>query len=84
MCLESHLAGIVLLLFVAIVLLPILGGVLPAQLMDYLSASMPFLIGVPDPLMKRIRLAELGDAVILNADNNKVATPFDDLDSIPT
>ena len=78
------MAGIVLLLFVAIVLLPILGGVLPAQLMDYLSAPMPFLIGVPDPLMKRIRLAELGDVVILDADNNKVETPFDDLDSIPT
>ena len=58
--------------------------VLPAQLMDYLSAPMPFLIGVPDPLMKRIRLAELGDVVILDADNNKVETPFDDLDSIPT
>jgi len=58
--------------------------VLPAQLMDYLSAPMPFLIGVPDPLMKRIRRAELGEVVILDADNNKVETPFDDLDSIPT
>ena len=58
--------------------------VLPAQLMDYLSAPMPFLIGVPDPLMKRIRRAELGEVVILDADNNKVETPFDDLDSLPT
>ena len=58
--------------------------VLPAQLMDYLSAPMPFLIGVPDPLMKRIKRAELGEVVILDADNNMVETPFDDLDSIPS
>jgi len=57
--------------------------VLPAQLMDYLSAPMPFLIGVPEPLMKRIRRAELGEAVILDADNSRVETPFDDLESLP-
>jgi len=57
--------------------------VLPAHLMDYLSAPMPFLIGVPEPLMKRIRRAEVGDVVILDADNNKVETPFDDLESFP-
>merc|ERR1719472_472148 len=55
--------------------------VLPHHLMDYLSAPMPFLIGVPDPLMKRIRRAELGEVVILDADNNKVETPFDDLNT---
>jgi len=57
--------------------------VLPAQLMDYLSAPMPFLIGVPEPLMKRIKRAEIGDVVILDADNNKVETPFDDLECFP-
>eukprot|EP00092_Neocalanus_flemingeri_P008285 GFUD01008931.1.p1 GENE.GFUD01008931.1~~GFUD01008931.1.p1 ORF type:complete len:819 (+),score=266.16 GFUD01008931.1:116-2572(+) len=57
--------------------------VLPAQLMDYLSAPMPFLIGVPEPLMKRIRRAELGEVVILDADNSRVETPFDDLESFP-
>ena len=57
--------------------------VLPAQLMDYLSAPMPFLIGVPDPLMKRIKRAELGEVVILDADNNRVETPFEDLESLP-
>ena len=57
--------------------------VLPAQLMDYLSAPMPFLIGVPEPLMKRIRRAEVGEVVILDADNNRVETPFDDLESFP-
>eukprot|EP00090_Calanus_glacialis_P005714 TRINITY_DN14425_c0_g1_i1.p1 TRINITY_DN14425_c0_g1~~TRINITY_DN14425_c0_g1_i1.p1 ORF type:complete len:818 (-),score=285.09 TRINITY_DN14425_c0_g1_i1:169-2622(-) len=58
--------------------------VLPAHLMDYLSAPMPFLIGVPEPLIKRIKRAEVGDVVILDADNNKVETPFNDLDSLPT
>jgi len=57
--------------------------VLPAQLMDYLSAPMPFLIGVPEPLMKRIRRAEIGDVVILDADNNKVESPFDDVECFP-
>jgi len=57
--------------------------VLPAQLMDYLSAPMPFLIGVPEPLMKRVRRAEVGDIVVLDADNNKIDTPFDDLESLP-
>ena len=58
--------------------------VLPVQLMDYLCAPMPFLIGVPEPIMKRTRRSELGDVVILDADNNRVETPFDDLESLPS
>jgi len=58
--------------------------VLPVQLMDYLSAPMPFLIGVPETIMKRTRPSELGDVVVLDADNNRVDTPFDDLDSLPS
>ena len=57
--------------------------VLPVQLMDYLSAPMPFLIGVPETIMKRARPSELGEVVVLDADNNKVDTPFDDLNSLP-
>lgn len=58
--------------------------VLPAQLMDYLSAPMPFLIGVPAPIMQRVRHSELGEVVILDADNNRVETPFADLESLPS
>ena len=59
--------------------------VLPAQLMDYLSAPMPFLIGVPEPIMRRVRhTTELGEVVILDADNNRVDTPFADLESLPS
>ena len=57
--------------------------VLPAHLMDYLSAPMPFLIGVPGPLMSRVKLAELGEVVILDADAGTVETPFQDLESLP-
>ena len=58
--------------------------VLPAQLMDYLSAPMPFLIGVPEPIMQRVRHSELGEVVVLDADNNRVDTPFPDLESLPS
>ncbi|XP_046401201.1 DENN domain-containing protein 1B-like isoform X2 [Ischnura elegans] len=57
--------------------------VLPLALMDYLLAPMPYLIGVPEPILKRARMSDLGDVVILDADNNKVTTPFQDLESFP-
>merc|ERR1719187_882118 len=57
--------------------------VLPSQLLEYLYAPMPFLIGVPDAILKRVRRHELGDAVILDADNNKIETPFSDLETLP-
>jgi len=58
--------------------------VLPTQLMEYLYAPMPFLIGVPDAILKRVRRNELGDAVMFDADNNKIETPFADLETIPS
>ncbi|XP_076353005.1 DENN domain-containing protein 1B-like isoform X1 [Tachypleus tridentatus] len=57
--------------------------VLPNHLLDYLSAPMPFLIGVPAVTMARVKQAELGELVILNADSNKIETPFDDLQTLP-
>ncbi|CAG9763376.1 unnamed protein product [Ceutorhynchus assimilis] len=57
--------------------------VLPQSLVDYLSAPMPFLIGVPEDIFKTVSQNEIGDVVILDADNNKVHTPFDDLNSLP-
>ncbi|KAI1300261.1 DENN domain-containing protein 1A [Halotydeus destructor] len=58
--------------------------VLPTNLLDYLSAPMPFLIGVPSATMSRVKKHELGDIVILDADANKIETPFDDLHMLPT
>lgn len=38
-----------------------------------------------DPsLLQRVSKADLGEVVILNADNNTVETPFDDLETLPT
>ncbi|XP_033611221.1 DENN domain-containing protein 1B isoform X2 [Cryptotermes secundus] len=57
--------------------------VLPMALMDYLLAPMPYLIGVPEVIYQRVRKADLGDVVVLDADSNKVETPFQDLESLP-
>ena len=58
--------------------------VLPAHLMDYLSAPMPFLIGVPQPLFARTKAGELGDVVILDIDNKTFESPFNDVDNLPS
>ncbi|XP_059477766.1 DENN domain-containing protein 1A-like isoform X2 [Neocloeon triangulifer] len=57
--------------------------VLPMSLMDYLLAPMPFLIGVPTPVLQRVPRSDLGDVVILNADANTVESPYEDLESLP-
>ncbi|XP_012257258.2 DENN domain-containing protein 1B isoform X2 [Athalia rosae] len=57
--------------------------VLPLALMDYLLAPMPFLIGVPTPILQKVRQSDLGEVVILDADNNTIQSPFNDLESLP-
>ncbi|XP_076168961.1 DENN domain-containing protein 1A isoform X2 [Ptiloglossa arizonensis] len=57
--------------------------VLPLSLIDYLLAPMPFLIGVPAPTLQRVRKSDLGEVVILDADNNTIESPFQDLESLP-
>ena len=57
--------------------------VLPQHLMDYLSAPMPFLIGVPQPLLARAKMTELGDVVILYADSHTMESPYNDVENIP-
>ena len=57
--------------------------VLPQHLMDYLSAPMPFLIGVPQPLLARAKMTELGDVVILYADSHSMESPYNDVENIP-
>lgn len=58
--------------------------VLPSDLLAYLQAPMPFLIGVPEPTFKKLRLDELSEAVVLLADDNIVRTPHDDVKSLPS
>ncbi|XP_030765881.1 DENN domain-containing protein 1A isoform X2 [Sitophilus oryzae] len=57
--------------------------VLPQNLVDCLLAPMPFLIGVPEDVFKKVIRSELGDVVVLDADANTVETPFDDLNNLP-
>ncbi|XP_064648788.1 uncharacterized protein LOC135500999 [Lineus longissimus] len=57
--------------------------VLPAHLLDYCSAPMPFMIGIHSNLMTKTKPMELGDVVILDADNNTVITEYDDLATLP-
>ncbi|KAL5233179.1 hypothetical protein ACI65C_000589 [Semiaphis heraclei] len=57
--------------------------VLPQSLVDYLLAPMPYLIGLPHSLFQSLQRNELGDVVILDADNNTIETPFDDLENLP-
>lgn len=58
-------------------------SVLPSDLLAYLQAPMPFLIGVPEPTFKRLKLSELGDVVLLLADDDVVQTTHDDVKDLP-
>ncbi|XP_067141208.1 DENN domain-containing protein 1A-like isoform X2 [Centruroides vittatus] len=58
--------------------------VLPKHLLDYVSAPMPFLIGIPSSTMSKVNTSELGEVVILYVDINKVETCFNDLESLPS
>ncbi|XP_068203446.1 uncharacterized protein [Palaemon carinicauda] len=57
--------------------------VLPEHLTDYLLAPMPYLIGVNSSLLSKVQMEDIGEAVILDADNNLVKTPFSDLETLP-
>ncbi|XP_018404533.1 PREDICTED: DENN domain-containing protein 1A [Cyphomyrmex costatus] len=57
--------------------------VLPLSLIDYLLAPMPFLIGVPTQTLQKVPKSDLGEVVILDADNNTIESPFQDLESLP-
>lgn len=57
--------------------------VLPMKLKDFLLAPMPFLIGVPEPVLRSVRREEIGEVVILHCNNNTVETPFDDVKDFP-
>jgi hypothetical protein len=58
--------------------------ILPMQLSDYLSAPMPFLIGVPIFVWDRLPPETLGQIVRVDADSDTVTTPFpEDLECMP-
>jgi len=57
--------------------------VLPSQMIEYITAPMPFLFGVPQVLLKRKPAHEIKEVVILDVDNNSVRNPFTQEDIIP-
>ncbi|XP_034128069.1 DENN domain-containing protein 1A isoform X6 [Drosophila guanche] len=57
--------------------------VLPWEFKDYLGAPMPYLIGVPKPVLETVSEDELGEVVILNCDTNTFESPFDDVHDMP-
>uniref|UniRef100_A0A1I8Q8I2 UDENN domain-containing protein n=2 Tax=Stomoxys calcitrans TaxID=35570 RepID=A0A1I8Q8I2_STOCA len=57
--------------------------VLPMKLKDYLSAPMPYLIGVPHLVLETMTPDELGEVVTLNCDTKIFDSPFDDVHAMP-
>lgn len=58
--------------------------VTPSHLIDYCSAPMPFIIGVHSSFMEQVKRMALDEVVILDADNNSIETPFNDLQVLPS
>ena len=45
---------------------------------------MPYIIGVHSSIMQKLKVSELGDVVVLDADANTVHSEYDDLASLPS
>ncbi|XP_017837660.1 DENN domain-containing protein 1A isoform X3 [Drosophila busckii] len=58
--------------------------VLPWEFKDYLGAPMPYLIGVPKPVLDAVSADELGEVVILNCDTKLFESPFEDVRALPS
>ncbi|KAM8763533.1 DENN domain-containing protein 1C isoform 2-T2 [Rhynchonycteris naso] len=56
---------------------------LPAHLLEYCCAPMPYLIGVHSSLAERVLEKGLEDVVMMNVDSNILETPFDDVQALP-
>ncbi|XP_055921887.1 DENN domain-containing protein 1A isoform X4 [Eupeodes corollae] len=56
---------------------------LPMKLKDFLSAPMPYLIGVPEAVLETMTPEELGEVAILNCDTKIFESPFDDVHDMP-
>ncbi|KAK6979743.1 DENN domain-containing protein 1A [Biomphalaria glabrata] len=59
--------------------------ILPSHLIDYISAPMPYLIGVHKNLVEKLvqNRVDVGDAVVVDLDNNTVTSIYDDLGDLP-
>lgn len=59
--------------------------ILPSHLIDYISAPMPYLIGVHKNLLEKLKInrVDVADAVVVDLDSNTVESPYDDLGDLP-
>ncbi|KAH9499652.1 DENN domain-containing protein 1A [Bulinus truncatus] len=59
--------------------------ILPSHLIDYISAPMPYLIGVHKNLVEKLtqNRVDVGDAVVVDLDTNTVTSSYDDLEDLP-
>ncbi|CAL1545599.1 unnamed protein product [Lymnaea stagnalis] len=59
--------------------------ILPSHLIDYISAPMPYLIGVHKNLLEKLTInrVDVGDAVVVDLDSNTVESAYDDLGDLP-
>lgn len=55
--------------------------VLPSDLVAYLQAPMPFMIGILEPMYRKLKV---DDVVLLMADDDVIHTPFDDVKNLPS
>ncbi|XP_076092202.1 uncharacterized protein LOC143063736 isoform X9 [Mytilus galloprovincialis] len=58
--------------------------ILPPHLLDYVTAPMPYVIGIHSAVLEKARKNEISDAVILDVDTNTLITDYDDFEDLPS
>lgn len=58
--------------------------IMPNHLLDYCSAPMPFLVGLHSSNWKAVSTMPLDEHVLVLADEDKIVSPFNDLDALPS
>ncbi|XP_052093630.1 DENN domain-containing protein 1A-like isoform X5 [Mytilus californianus] len=58
--------------------------ILPPHLLDYVTAPMPYVIGIHSAVLEKARKNEISDAVILDVDTNTLTTEYDDFEDLPS
>lgn len=57
--------------------------ILPTKLKDYLLAPMPYCVGCHEAIFELVRRDELDNVVIVDCDNNRVESQFNDVADMP-
>lgn len=53
------------------------------KLKEYVNAPMPFLIGIPEPILQEMNSSELTDVVFFDCDTNHFVSPYEDKKKFP-